>query len=69
MKKFLHLTIIVIISLNFSGCFCQGINFAKERKLRDPDGYERDRRENRKWLEKDADKHGYELPPYEPNAL
>lgn len=69
MNQFLTLTVVVSICINLSGCFSQGLDFAKERRLRDPEGYERDRIENRKWLEKDANKHGYELPSYEPNAL
>lgn len=59
----------LVAAFSMSGCFGFGLDFAKRRKLRDPHGYEKERRENREWLENDAQKRGYQIPEYRPDEL
>jgi hypothetical protein len=60
---------VIVLMLLLPGCFGVGMRFARQMQLRDPEGYERERREIRKRHEEDARKHGIQLPPYKPYEL
>lgn len=68
-KKICYAITIVSQIMVLTSCFGVGLRMAKEAQLRDPDGYERERREIRKRHEKMAEEEGVELPPYRPNEL